>query len=84
MWSANGTRTTSDRKPPQFPPAAPNPNMERNGTLSQLPVRPRRQRAQSPQEIWNGTLTSVPGFGPPSAASRTSATHSWPTAIGGP
>ena len=60
MWSANGTRTSSDRNPPQSPPNEPNPYMERNGTLSQLPVSPRRQRSQSPHEIWNGTLTSVP------------------------
>ena len=83
MWSENGTRTNSDRNPPQSPPNEPNPYMERNGTLSQLPVNPRRQRSQSPHEIWNGTLTSVPRLGPPSAASATSATHSCPTAIGG-
>ena len=32
-----------------------------NATAAQLPVRPRRQFAHSPQEIWNGTLTSGPG-----------------------
>ena len=35
--------------------------MARSSTDSQLPVCPRRQRAHSPQEIWNGTLTRSPG-----------------------
>src|SRR5919197_5154132 len=83
MRFENGTRTSSDRNPPQSPPNEPNPYMERKGTLSQLPVSPRRQCSHSPHEIWNGTLTSAPDGGPASAAPATSATHSWPTAIGG-
>src|SRR5215208_2776913 len=71
MWSENGTRTRSDRNPPQSPPNEPNPYMERNGTLSQLPVSPRRQRTHSPHESWNGTLTRVPCSGPPSGPSTT-------------
>jgi hypothetical protein len=59
--SANGTRTTSVRKPPQSPPNAPNPNIAGSGTAAQLPVRPRRQRWHSPHEIWNGTTTRSPG-----------------------
>jgi len=49
-----------------------------NGTLAQLPVRPRRQGAHSPQEIWKGTLTSRPGSSEVTASptSSTSATHS--------
>ncbi len=40
----------------------------------------------TPQEIWNGTLTRMPGSRPstPSATSTTSATHSWPSGNGPP
>ncbi len=57
IWSANGTRTTSESAPPQFPPK---PYIERFGTAVQFAVRPRRHRAHSPQEIWKGTTTSCP------------------------
>src|SRR6185437_10409523 len=56
-----------------------------NGTALQLAERPLRQLAHSPQEIWNGTLTSVPGgVATPalSPASSTSATHSCPSGNG--
>ena len=59
--SAKGTRTRSDSAPPQSPPKAPKPYMERGGTLVQSPVCPRRQRAHAPQEIWKGTTTRSPG-----------------------
>ena len=36
-----------------------------NGTSLQLDVRPRRQGAQAPHEIWKGTLTSCPGASVP-------------------
>src|SRR3954454_9663314 len=57
-----------------------------NGTALQFAERPRRQLAHSPHEIWNGTLTIVPGgVDAPalSPASRTSATHSCPSGNGG-
>src|SRR5579864_498957 len=57
-----------------------------NGTALQLAERPRRQLAHSPQEIWNGTLTIVPGGVEEPAvspASMTSATHSCPSGKGG-
>ncbi len=57
-----------------------------NGTALQFAERPRRQLGHSPHEIWNGTLTTVPGgvASPASApASMTSATHSWPSGKGG-
>src|SRR5262249_23207088 len=78
MWSAYGTRTRSLSAPPQFPPSGPRPNIAGPGTLSQSDVRPALQRAQSPQEIWNGTETTSPARTP----STTSATNSWPSAIG--
>ena len=45
---------------------------------------PRRQRAQAPQEIWKGTTTRSPGATArtSSPTSATSATNSWPRAIG--
>ena len=84
MASANGTRSTSDSAPPQSPPTTPKPYMEWGGTDSQLPVSPRRQAPQSPQEIWNGTDTTSPTRAPVtwSPTSTTSATHSCPRAIG--
>ena len=39
-----------------------------NGTLEQFDERPARQAAHSPQEIWNGTLTSWPGTERPTAS----------------
>ena len=51
MWSANGTRTRSERKPPQSEPAAPKPYMENGETVRQLPVRPRAHDWHSPHEI---------------------------------
>jgi len=55
-----------------------------NGTSLQLDVRPRRQDAHEPQDIWKGTLTSWPGASVPTASptSSTSATHSCPSANG--
>ena len=78
MWSAHGTRTRSDRKPPQSPPTAPKPYIAVPRTERQFPVRPRRQLAHSPHDTWNGTLTRVPGdaFRTPSPASTTSPTPS--------
>ena len=82
--SAKGTRIRSESIPPQSPPSAPKPYIERSGTDRQLPVSPARQRAHSPQEIWNGTTTTSPGAkaltSDPTAA--TSPTHSWPSLIG--
>jgi len=56
-----------------------------NATALQFPLRPVRQCAHSPQEIWKGTLTSSPGWGEVTASptSSTSATHSWPIGNGG-
>ena len=78
MASANGTRTRSESAPPQSPPNAPKPYMERGATLVQSPVCPRRQRAQAPQEIWKGTTTRSPGatVRTSSPTSVTSATNS--------
>ena len=67
--------------PPQSPPNEPKPYMESDGTLSQSPVCPRRH-GRTAARIWNGTLRAPRGTAP-SAASTTSATHSWPIAIGG-
>src|SRR6266849_2630250 len=62
MWSAKGTRTQSAKNPPQpAPPSLPRPYMEPRGTALQLAVMPREQRAQTPQEIWNGTTARWPG-----------------------
>jgi hypothetical protein len=54
-------------------------------TSLQLPLRPRRQASQLPQEIWKGTLTSWPGCSDVTASptSTTSPTHSWPRGKGG-
>ncbi len=78
MWSAHGTRTRSDRNPPQSPPTAPKPYIAVPLTERQLPVRPRRHDSHSPHDTWNGTLTRVPGLidRTPSPTSTTSATPS--------
>ena len=82
--TANGTRTRSESAPPQFRPAAPKPYIESRGTDSQLAVSPARQRRQPAHAIWNGTMTRHPASmlrtSPPT--STTSATNSWPRAIG--
>ena len=60
--SANGTRSRSLSAPPQS--AADDgaePVHRPLGHRGQLPVRPARQRAHSPQLIWNGTTTRSPG-----------------------
>src|SRR5258708_23266067 len=63
---------------------APRPYDDPLLTDIQLPVRPRRQRSHSPQEIWNGTTTMSPGriVATLGLASTTVAMNSCPTANG--
>jgi hypothetical protein len=81
--SANGTRTASLMKPPQFLPIG-SPYIDMRSTRSQLPVWPRRQVVHSPQDTWNGTLTRSPGraLSTASPTSSTSATPSCPNGNG--
>src|SRR6478672_8629244 len=49
---AYGTRTASDRNPPQSPPIV-RPYIAIGGVASHEALRPSRQAAHSPQKIWN-------------------------------
>ncbi len=81
MARANGTLTTSERRPPHGWPGMP--NIEPRGTARQLVRRSAAQRSQRPHAIDHATLTRSPRWTPLSApASRTSATPSWPSTAG--
>ena len=85
MASAYGTRTRSEKRPPQLPPMGA-PYMAMCGTAVQCAVSPALQGSHVPQLMDHGTTTRSPGTTAVTASpvSTTRATHSWPRAKGGP